>query len=140
LDPRDNREDLADAYRLPRSALQKNPLIERVVAYKIAVEGEVTGALKERLDRRIRRAIKTYKANLIILELKCHGGDTAAANGIAKELTTLNQDQPDRPVVTIAYVTPQASDTATIIALGCNYLFMDPAATLGGFGKLLADR
>ncbi len=139
-DPRDSREDLADAYRLPRSSLQENPLIDRVVAFKIPVEGEVTGALKERFERRIRRAIKNNKANLIVLELKCHGGDTAAANGIATYLTALNQDQPDRPVVTIAYVTPQAGDTATIIALGCNYVVMDPTATLGGFGKLLGDR
>jgi membrane-bound ClpP family serine protease len=140
LDAHDNREDLADAYRLPRSALQENPLIERVVPFKIPVEGEVTAALRERLERRLRRAMKNNKANLIVLELKCHGGDTAAANGIAKDLTALNLDQPDRPVVTIAYVTPQAGDTATIIALGCNYIVMDPSATLGGFGKLLGDR
>lgn len=140
LDPREDRDQVADAYRLPRSSLQENPLIERIVAWKIPVEGEVTGALKERLERRIRRAIKNNKANLIVLELKCHGGDTAAANGIAKQLAALNLDNPERPVITIGYVTQQAGDTATIIALGCNYIFMDPSATLGGFGKLLVDR
>src|SRR5262245_48849852 len=46
LDPRETREELARAYRLPRTALLDNPLLlEKPVAWRIPVAGEVTGAL-----------------------------------------------------------------------------------------------
>jgi membrane-bound ClpP family serine protease len=147
LDARESRQELADAYQLPRSALQEDSLLERIVAWKITLSGEVTSATKEQLERRIRKAI-AHNANLIIFELRCHGGDTAAANNIAKYLVSLNDDRKDRPVMTIGFVTPDAQDTATVIALGCTYIVMDAKkdsegrylASLGGFGKLLAGQ
>src|SRR5262249_29270949 len=115
LDPRETREEVARAYRLPRESLQENPLLGRIVAWQIPVAGEVNGALREQVKRRVRRA-ERGGANFIVLELKCHGGDPAIANDIAKYLLGLNEKRPDNPLVTIAYVTKDAQDTATYLA------------------------
>ncbi len=136
LDPFDGREEVRRAYRLTRESLQENPLLDGVVAWQIPVAGEVNKALKEQLERRIHRA-KRGKANLVVLELRCYGGDTAVANSIAEQLRQLGEEH---EVVTVAYVTEDAQDTAAYLAFGCNFIVMAPKAKLGGFGKLLKDR
>ena len=139
LDPRETREEVAVAYRLPRESLQESPLLGTIVAWQIPVTGEVNGALREQLQRRIRRA-ERGGANLIVLELRCHGGDPSVASNIANDLLKLNQNRADKPVVTVAYVTKDAQDTATTIALGCTSIVMDKEARLGGFERLLKGR
>src|SRR5262249_51702090 len=47
--PQESREQLAEAYGLPRSALHDNPLLGKVTAWQIEVEGEINGAMNERL-------------------------------------------------------------------------------------------
>jgi len=138
-DPREDRKEIVDAYNMLESTLRENPLLRGVVAARIPISGEVNGALKERLERRIRRATGK-KANLIVLELRCRKGDTAVANSIAEYLLDFNKDRKDRPVEFIAYVTPDAEDTAAYIALGCTAIVMDPKASLGGFGALLRGK
>jgi membrane-bound serine protease (ClpP class) len=133
LDPRENRQDVADAYTLPRESLQEPPLLDRVVAWQIPVRGEVNGALREQLQRRIDRALRKG-ANLLIFELHCHGGDTAVANSIANELFQVSKAN---PVVTVAYFTRDAQDTATYLAFGCDHIIMEQGARLGGFKQLL---
>jgi len=138
-DPRETREDVARAFNLPRESLQETSLLEKAVAWQIPVSGEVNGALAEQIKRRTRRALKAG-ANLLVYELKCHGGDPAIANDIAKSLLRLNEDRPDSPVVTIAYVTREAQDTAVYLALGCSRIVMEKDAHLGGFTKMLENR
>ena len=138
-DARETREDVARAFNLPRESLHETPLLERTVAWLIPVSGEVNSALAEQLKRRIRRALGAG-ANMLIFELKCHGGDPAVAVDIADSLLKLNEAQPDNPVVTIAYVTRDAQDTALYLALGCGRIVMEKDAKLGNFGKLLKGR
>jgi membrane-bound ClpP family serine protease len=138
-DLREDREEVARAYGLSREALQERVLSENVVvAVQIPVTGEVNAALEERLDRRLRRAL-ARGANFIVLELRCHGGDTAVANQIATHLIELTKDR-DSPLVTVAYVTKDAQDTALYLALGCHYIVMEKNAKLGGFGQLLKGK
>lgn len=140
LDPRDSREELARAYRMDRRSMQDNPLLlEKPVVWRITVAGEVNGALEENLKRKLRKATG-QKANVILLELKCHDGDTAVANSLGEYLRKFNDDRPDHPVEIVAHVTEQAQDTAVPLALGCSYIVIDPKASLGGFGKLLRHR
>jgi membrane-bound ClpP family serine protease len=138
-DARESPEELRIAYRLSRESLQQNPLIEKPITWRIPVVGEVNGALEEQLKRRIRKAVG-HKANLVILELRCHDGDTAVANSLGEYLRTFNDERSDRPVMIIAYVTEQAQNTALPIAMGCSSIVIDPKASLGGFGKLLRQR
>ncbi|MBI1913290.1 MAG: hypothetical protein HYS12_00805 [Planctomycetes bacterium] len=137
-DLRGDREEIARAYGLSREALQESVLSENVVAFQIPVAGEVDGALKERLFRRLRRA-QARGVNFIVLELRCHGGDTAVANQIATHLAELNENR-DSPLVTVAFVTKDAQDTALYLALGCHYIVMEKDAKLGGFGRLLKGK
>src|SRR5262245_23344211 len=137
-DLREDREAVARAYGLSRDTLQESVLSENVVAWQIPVSGEVNGALKERLNRRIRRAL-AKGANFIVLELRCHGGDTAVANDIATYLAELNENG-DTPIVTVAFVTRDAQDTALYLALGCNYIVMEKDAKLGHFDRILSGR
>src|SRR5262249_36014980 len=134
-DLRADREEVARAYGLSRDALQESVLSENVVAWQIPVAGEIKGGLKVRLYSRLRRA-QARGANFIVLELNCHGGDTATANQIAAHLTELS-DKSDSPLVTVAFVTKNAQDTALYLALGCHYIVMEKDAKLGDFGGLL---
>jgi membrane-bound ClpP family serine protease len=137
--PYETREDVARAYNLPRDSLHETTLVDRTVAWLIPVTGEVNGALAEQIKRRTRRATGAG-ANLLIYELKCHGGDTAVAADIADYLLNINKNRPDDPVLTIAYVTRDSHDTAVYLALGCSRIVVDKEAKLGGFGKLLKGR
>src|SRR5581483_11903017 len=111
--PRETLADVASAYGLERVGLE--PILARTpVAWLLTVEGQLTPELKERLVRRIRRALAAG-ANLLLLELKCHGGDSGAAYDLASHLVTLNDGRRENPVKTIAYVAPESSDTALFL-------------------------
>jgi membrane-bound ClpP family serine protease len=135
-EPRDTVADVAAAYGVPRSGLE--PILARApVAWTLVVDGPITPELRERLQRRVRRAVGSG-ANLLIFQLRCSGGDSGAAYDIANYLVTLNDDRPrDKLVKTIAYVTEQASDTALFLALACNEIVMHPKAVLGRFDEYL---
>ena len=59
--------------------------------------------MRERVERRIKQALDE-KANLLILELSCGGGESNAAHDLAVFVSKLNDNRSD-PVETIAYVT-----------------------------------
>lgn len=134
LDP-GTRENLAETIKLPSSSLREVPFLEDITAWRIPVTGEVKSKLKEQLERRLRKATAA-KANLIILDLRCHGGDTAVAVEIAEFLAAFNKDREDRPVEFIAHLTHEARDTAAVIALGCHTVVLDKDARIE-FGTFL---
>ena len=136
-EPRETTAEVAAAYRLPRSALDPDPLLGSApVVWLIGVDGELTGALKERLDRRVRKALG-LNANLLIFRLRCHGGDGGAAFELGNYLASLNDPGRGTPVKTVAYLTEESSDTAAFLALGCNQIVMDRKARLGDFDRFL---
>jgi membrane-bound ClpP family serine protease len=138
---KETRQELAEAYRLPARSLREDPLQGRTpVASRIEVKGTVNEALAETLKRRMRRAIANRGVNLFVLQLDCGGGDTEVARELADFFRTLRDDEGKDPVMTVAYVTDQARDTATFLALGCTEIVMDKQAHLGGFDRIVQDR
>jgi membrane-bound ClpP family serine protease len=135
--PRETIAQLVEDYQLPRSSLLQDPLLGRTpVVWRIEVAGPINGELKEKLKRRIDRCLG-QKANLIVLELTCGGGDADVAYELGDYLAKLNDNRPDNPVKTVAYVTEQARDTAIFLAMGCNQIVMNKMAKLGGFERYL---
>src|SRR5579884_2584510 len=65
----------------------------RPTAWHITLSGEITDARKERTLRHVRRAVG-QGANLIVLELDCHGGDDQTAYQLADELIRLTEEAP----------------------------------------------
>jgi membrane-bound serine protease (ClpP class) len=136
-DPRETVADVAAAYHLGRDSLEIGPAPGRTpVAWLIALDGPVNSELKERLPRRIRRALGA-KASVLIFVLRCHGGDSESASDLAVYLEGLNKDRRDNPVRTVAFVTEEASDAAIFPALACDRIVLHPRARLGGFDQFL---
>ncbi|HTU94139.1 MAG TPA: hypothetical protein VMF69_28935, partial [Gemmataceae bacterium] len=140
-----NIDETLNRYRLPRGSLY--PALDRLVAWRIVLNGQINGEMRERVKRRVRKAL-VEKANLLIMELACGGGDSAAAHDLALFLSDLNDNRRE-PVETIAYVTGRARDTATFLALACNKIvvqreikqngqLVQEGAVLGGFDRYVA--
>jgi membrane-bound ClpP family serine protease len=125
---------------MSRASLLGDPLRGRPRnAWRIEVRGAVTKALKETLERRIRRAIG-QGANVLILQLECGGGDPVAAGDLARFLRDLKDDKGEVPVRTIAYVPGRAPDTAAFLALGCREIVLGRDGQLGEFEPFLQKR
>jgi membrane-bound ClpP family serine protease len=135
-----------ERYQLPRGILY--PALDRIVAWRIVLKGPVNGEMKERVKRRIRQALGE-KANVLILELACGGGESEAAFDLALFLTELNDNRRE-PVETIAYITGRARDTAALLAFACNKIVMQreikkngqsiqEGANLGGFDRYVME-
>ncbi len=138
---KETRQELAEAFRLPVRSLREDPLEGRTpVACRIVVKGIINAALRETLERRMRRAVGSRGVNFILLQLECGGGDTHVARELAEFIHDLRDDAGKDPVMTVAYVTDQARDTALYLALGCSEIVMDRRAKLGGFEQIIDDR
>ncbi len=118
--PCKNIDEVLERYRLSRDSLY--PALDRLVAWRIVLKGPINGEMKERVKRRIRQALG-QKANVLILELACGGGESEAAYDLANFLTELNDNRRE-PVETIAFVTGRARDTAAFLAFACNKIVM----------------
>jgi membrane-bound ClpP family serine protease len=137
---KETRQEVAEAYGLPPTSLREDPLMGRTPnAWRIEVRGAVSDALAESLKRQIGRAVH-QKANLIILQLDCGGGDPIVANDLARYLRDRKDDQGNLPVMTVAYIARNAPDTAVFLALGCTEIVMHREASLGDFGALITER
>jgi membrane-bound serine protease (ClpP class) len=86
---------------------------EQTIAVCVSIKGELDGGLFETTKRHIRGALG-QKANLLILQLECHGGDGYAARQLAQFLLDQKKERSE-PFHIIAYVTPQANDTAAFL-------------------------
>jgi membrane-bound serine protease (ClpP class) len=139
---RETRQEVAEVYQMPANSLREDPLMGRnPVAWRVVVSGPVTKTLQDSLTRRIRRAIATpdKKANVIILQLECSGGDTEVAQYLAKFLRDLKDDKDELPVKTVAYIPGRAPDTATILALGCTEIVMHKDGEIGDFSNYVGQ-
>jgi membrane-bound ClpP family serine protease len=137
---RENRQEVAEAYRLGPASLHEDPLMGRnPVAWRIEVRGAVTDGMAETLKRQVGRAVG-QKANLIILQLECGGGDTLVARDLAAWLRDRKDDKGEYPVMTVAYVPKSAPDTAAFLALGCTEIVMQKDATFGDFSDVLTQK
>jgi membrane-bound ClpP family serine protease len=136
---RETPREVVEAYGLSARSLHGDPLQGRTpVAWRIVVSGPLDRGLQEKLERRIRKAI-AQRANMILLQLECGGGDPAIARNLADFLRTLQDDEGDAPVMTVAFVTRHAHDLALFLALGCTEIVMDENAKLGDFEDFVGN-
>jgi membrane-bound ClpP family serine protease len=124
--PLNQLSDVLTEYGLSRDA-NLYELPERTIAWRVVVGGELEKPLVESTKRHINTALGE-KANLLVIQLECHEGDSQAAMDLAMFLLRLKEST--APVRTIAYVTEQARDTAAFLAFACDEIVMDPAADL----------
>ena len=117
-------DEVRTAYRLPRTNPRKS--IDRSLAWRISIEGPITGELVEKTRRRVARALRA-RATVIVFELRCQGGDSDSANELGRFIASINDDRPEDPVETIAYVTSVARNLAAFPAFGCNKIIMQRA-------------
>jgi membrane-bound serine protease (ClpP class) len=108
-------------YRLPRAGSRKS--LDRSLAWRIPIEGPITGETVEKTQRRVARALRA-RAAVIVFELRCVGGDSDKANELGRYIASINDDRPDDPVETIAYVTSVARNLAAFPAFGCSRIVM----------------
>ncbi len=119
--PRASLDEVRLAYDVPRSSSLRT--LDRVVCWRIVLDGPVDGALVEQTKRRIERALRA-RVNVLILELNCSGGSSDKAHELGLYLASLNDTRKDNPIETIAYVTGKARNLATFIAFGCNKIIL----------------
>jgi membrane-bound ClpP family serine protease len=133
--PRENVREVAEAYGLGPESLRTEPTPGRKPqGWMIAVSGPVNGQLKEQLPRRVKKALGA-DSSVLIFVISCHGGDSESAADIAAYIEGLKKEKDG--VRTVAYVTPDAADTAAFPALACDRIILHPKAKLGGFEHFL---
>ncbi len=78
------------------------------------------------------------KANVLILRLECAPATAATTSAwdLAQFIAGL-KDRADKPVKTIAYVTPSSRDVAVFLALACDQIVLQKDARLGDFDNYL---
>jgi membrane-bound serine protease (ClpP class) len=147
--PRNSIDEVRDRYHLSPASLY--PTLDHVVARRITVTGPITGELRDKVERRVKKAL-AQKANLLIFELACFDGDSQTANDLGVFLAGIN-DSRREPVETIAYITGRARNTAAFIAFACNKIVMQrgvkkqegveavvqPPARLGDFERYIEE-
>jgi membrane-bound ClpP family serine protease len=137
---RESRDEVRRAYRLGPASLREDPLMGRnPVAWRIDVRGAVTAGLAETLKRQVGRAVG-QKANLIVLQLECGGGDTLVARDLANWLRDRKDDRGEYPVMTVAYIPRAAPDTAVFLAFGCTEIVMQKGASFGDFSDIVSEK
>src|SRR5262249_26967627 len=87
------------AYNLSRASLPR--ALDRTNCWRIPITGSFTGELVEQTQRRIRQALRA-RASVILLEIRCSGGDSGKAYELAHFIATINEGRADNPVETIA--------------------------------------
>jgi len=139
LRPIESRNELLDHLGLGRSSLTVHPLmLDKIVPGHIRLDGAVNRELDEDLRRHVKSATRDG-VNLLILELRCGKGDTKTALDIADYLRGL-KNRTDAPMMTVAYYTTDARDTALYLAMACEMFVLAPDATVGDFRDVLVGK
>jgi membrane-bound ClpP family serine protease len=119
--PRNTLEEVLADFNLPRGGSRRS--LDNTVCWRIPIEGPVTADLREKVKRRVERALRA-RANLLVIELHCAGGESDQAYELGAYLASLNDRRLENPIETIAYVTNEAQNVAAFIAFGCNKIVM----------------
>ncbi len=135
--PYNTLEEVLNAYRLPRAGTRRS--LDRIVCWRIPVEGEVTRRLQGRVQRSVERALRA-RANVLVFEVSCFAGESQNAQELGAYLAHLNDKRGESPVETIAYVTREARNTAAFVALGCGKIVMQRPPPEANEDETEADR
>jgi membrane-bound serine protease (ClpP class) len=123
--PLNKIDEVLAEYGLSRSNLTELP--DKTDPWRVVVAGALYPPLAESTKRHVHDALGKG-ANLLIVQLDCHGGDSVAAVDLANYLLDLKKAT--KPVRTIAYVTANAGDTAAFLAFACDEMVLDSRANL----------
>jgi membrane-bound ClpP family serine protease len=123
-------------YKVPRVGPRR--VLDRIVCWRIPVEGDFSRKLKEQVKRRVERALRG-RANVIVFELRCGNGESEHAHELGNYLARINEKRGDNPVETIAFVTKEAHNNAAFVAFGCNKIIMQAEPPEGGESDKDAD-
>jgi membrane-bound serine protease (ClpP class) len=94
----ETRAEIATYYQLPTTALEEDPIgPDGIRPCKIAVEGPIDVAMRERLRRQIESA-KGRRENYLFFVIECEGGDSSVANQIADDIIQLSVQMSHRCV------------------------------------------
>ena len=127
-------------YNLPPHLSREILLMGRTqVPFCIEFVGTVDDERLGWLDRSLHEAVRR-DANVIILYLESHGGETEKAYTAARKIREL-KDRTGQPIKTIAYIPANAKlGAATFLALGCSEIVMAGNAVLGDFSYLKNEK
>lgn len=123
----ESRRALVDAYRLPLESMREKVAGEQIdqVAY-IELKDEIGSLFFSFARRHIEQAVQK-EVKLIIFEIDSPGGSLL----YSRDLAYLIADLDKRHIKTVAYVPDKAYSGGTIVALGCDEIYMRPGASLG---------
>lgn len=127
------RRDVAESYSLPLESLREvrtNGESTTSVAY-IQVKDEIDPLLTSFLGRQIDRVIASG-TKMIIFEIDSPGGYLASSRDLAFTIAGLSEHD----IRTIAYIPDKALSGATIVALGCDEIYLTPSGTMGDAGPI----
>ncbi len=122
-----SRRELADAYGLPLEAMREvnaGAALERV-AY-IELKDEINQLFTSFANRQIDEAVRTG-SKLIVFEIDSPGGDLWFSRDLAFTIAALSE----KDIRTVAYIPDKAFSGGTIVAVGCDEIYMKPNATIG---------
>ena len=135
----ETRQEVAEFYRLPASALNGDRFRGQPKACRIVVNGPINAALADKLRRQVESA-KAKKENVFFFVLQTRAGDPKSAEELANYIEKLGTDEAN-PVRTVAYVGENVPDLALYLALACNEIVMyrgpdaSKEAVLGDFDQ-----
>lgn len=117
----ESRKDLVELYSLSPNSLRDDPLSGQTpVAFRLTLQGPIDGGVRESIKRTVDDVV-SRKGNVLFIELRCSGGDLAAARDVADYLITV---QKEKSILVVAFVPVAAPDSAAIVALGCGEIVM----------------
>lgn len=128
-----SRREIADAYSLPLEALRESFAsrdADSHIAY-IQVKDEINELLTSFLERQIDRAVASG-TKLIIFEIDSPGGYLTSSVDLAFAIAALS----DKDIKTVAYIPKAALSGATIVALGCDEIYLTPDGIMGDAGPI----
>lgn len=128
-----DRGAIAAMYDLPLEALREKPVVEgKLQAAVIEVRDPLDAVNTAFIKRQIQRA-ETGQVQVIVFILDGPGGYNFECLDLAQTLAALGEDN----VRTVAYIPEHAAAGETVIALGCDEIYLAPAATLGAIGQAI---
>ena len=121
--------EVVAAYGLPIEAAAGTSGGEVGKVRKIVVEGVIDELLESFLERQIDRAASSG-ADLIIFEITSPGGLLYVSQQLAEKIADLD-DYNGRDIRTVAWIPREAYSGGTMVALGCDEIYLTPTAQMG---------
>lgn len=126
------RDQLASIYRVPFRELQSDPTDGVEIRPRlIRLSGMIEPIMEGFVLRQIRDAVNSG-VNVLIFEIDSYGGYLSSGHNLALAIAELDPEQ----IRTVAYVHTKAMSAATMIAMGCDEIYLRRTAQIGDAGPI----